>query len=560
MEFKIKDKWFHLLILVLSSMGIIFWLHAISIPNIYQIDISHEFGLFEVLPITFHFSIIFLTVSTLLSCYHKKEKFFLANILVLSLVLFGTGVFVEKYPRFWDTYLHGRVSKYIMENGIIRYENMLDEGLDYLQWPGFFIVTTMLMKTTNISLMSFLKFYPIFSVPLIILSVYLLFRGLFWDVIIAKITTLIFLLLNQFMITQIHFCPQSLGLILYSLIIYTLIKESVGYRIVSIFLLLALIISHPTTSVFIMLFIIIVYLFGHLPLNRSENFTAFKNFSLVLFIVIAFMSWQIYLAAQFFDYNASGVRDALVKIINWEGRTSTVLSRGSLFLPSLINQMFFFGTYLLTGCYLFLKILKKKIFPVFTSAWFIVPSIFFISDILMEGLFGMRSALFAFYPICFLIGEFTSEHGKNKKYSLMVKFLPLFFLLAASTLYFAESMYLYSEGDIQAYRFAYDMSKNKTFAGDVDPHLFTTAFVYLTGIDYENVDSVQLDLDALNNQSVDYDVILISDRNIIYSLVHYGKTRDEMKKTIENINSYTYLDRIYDNKKCQIYDKNQDGL
>jgi len=102
--------------------------------------------------------------------------------------------------------------------------------------------------------------------------------------------------------------------------------------------------------------------------------------------------------------------------------------------------------------------------------------------------------------------------------------------------------------------------KIKTFAGDVDPHLFTTAFVYLTGIDYENVDSVQLDLDALNNQSVDYDVILISDRNIIYSLVHYGKTRDEMKKTIENINSYTYLDRIYDNKKCQVYDKNQDGL
>jgi len=454
---------------ILLCWGIVTYIYSIyNTEVIINISASNTFGLLEELNILFMPSIILVVISIILQTSFVKDRYFVASLLILSVMIWGTPVFVETYPRMWDTYEVGYIANEIARNGGFSLSWAENPFLRYIEFPLSLILYAIILSLNDIELITFLKYYPIIFTPLMFISFYVFFKKLSRNIEDARIASLIFLLVNSAFYN--HASPQSLALIIYLLFLTLVLDSKINVSKVSllVIILIALTMMHPTTSAINI--IILILLSISYFISKEIDFEKAKQYFEITFLsIICFTFWFIYNA--FYTFN--------IMIPLWASHLQNILmidaikggvSANTILLPQKIRASFFFTGMTISSIYtLYLWYKKRNEFHIYFA---ILGSVFLMMLLVhnvLGGTFGER-VLFVGY-IIISVAVAMIFHGFRKKIPnnghiihKIILFLPLVFLINTSTFYYSESIYYYSGNIINGYSFVLDHNDEATYA------------------------------------------------------------------------------------------------
>jgi hypothetical protein len=222
-------------LIVFSSIG----------QSIEWIPPENQFGLLQIVPLTYWFGLSLIAFSILLGIRNNNEYLFLFQILLLFVSIWGAPSFYEPYPSIWDSYFHYQSVNSIVRPGISSMDN-LSYAFNY---PGFFVLNAQYALLGDPSVLSFLRFYPIFASVLTLLALYLFIRS-YIPSLHYRFALCICVLADVWI--QVHFSPQSLGFVAGLMVLVCLEKEGLEWLLAAIAVFGYVVISHPTTAVLLL--------------------------------------------------------------------------------------------------------------------------------------------------------------------------------------------------------------------------------------------------------------------------------------------------------------------
>lgn len=213
-------KQYHLDILIPGiSLAVAAILFAASIS---RIDLSkiNDLGLIAALPVTVFVAGLILTASFLfcLSQPTLRTPLILLHLLALIILLSGIPPLVEQVPRFNVTWRHAGIVEAITRLG------QIDPTIDaYFNWPGFFLLSGLVVKVTGLpSALSLAPWSPVFYGFLYLGSLIMIFDTATRDRRLVWLGIWVFYLANW--IGQDYFSPQGLNIFLYLVLLGILLK------------------------------------------------------------------------------------------------------------------------------------------------------------------------------------------------------------------------------------------------------------------------------------------------------------------------------------------------
>jgi hypothetical protein len=209
-----------------------------------------EFGLFAVLPATYYVGIGLMALSMMLGFNSKSEACFFMQALLLFLAIWGARFLFTANPTIWDSYMHYFSSLRMIETGTTIGEGIYSYSSNY---PGFFLLGATFGLMAQPDVLAFLQYWPMFTVSITTLSMYLFVRT-YLHKVDMRIALLVILLGNVWL--AFHYSPQSLGLAIGLLVFVFLEKKGFYWLILALAAFTFVTISHPTTGFFIMLALI----------------------------------------------------------------------------------------------------------------------------------------------------------------------------------------------------------------------------------------------------------------------------------------------------------------
>ena len=234
------------LLALLSLSGFIIVL-ASSINHEIEFVPVVEFGLFSVLPSTYYVGIGLMGLSLVLGLNSKNEACFFMQALLLYLGIWGARFLFTANPSIWDSYMHYFSSLRMVETGTTIGEGVFSYSANY---PGFFLLGATIDLMAQPDVLALLQYWPLFTVTLTTLSIYLFVRT-YLSKVDGRIALPIILLGNVWL--AYHYSPQSLGLAIGLLVFVFLEKKGFYWLILALAAFTYVTISHPTTGFFIML-------------------------------------------------------------------------------------------------------------------------------------------------------------------------------------------------------------------------------------------------------------------------------------------------------------------
>jgi hypothetical protein len=204
-----------------------------------------ELGLFRLLPIGYWVGVGLIVISIALGLRSARESVFLLQGLLLYLSLWGAPVMYLHLPDIWDSYMHFFSSMEIAEQGSILAQGLLTYSANY---PGLFVVGSTYYLLANPDVLLFLQLWPLFVSTLTLLALYLFVRTYLpgWD---HRFAFIISCFGNVWV--QYNYSPQSLGLVVGLLVFVFLEKEGFRWLLLALAAFIYVVISHPTTTFFI---------------------------------------------------------------------------------------------------------------------------------------------------------------------------------------------------------------------------------------------------------------------------------------------------------------------
>jgi len=237
------------LIFYLTLLSILLWVVAINSTSITYTP-PDAFYYFKMLPPIYWVGILAAMLSLFLNISQNdssNDHFVLIPLVVLALYLYGLPSFIYENPAYYDSILHGGRALPILRSGGIGERGYSNE------YPGLFIWTVSLSLIGDINLQTIIKFYPILTIFLLVLFVYVSAR-----IFASKYAFIAPLaVMGVFWANEGHYSPQGYALPLFLLFLFSVIKvleckkRARGFTLLSILSLATVIISHPITPVFI---------------------------------------------------------------------------------------------------------------------------------------------------------------------------------------------------------------------------------------------------------------------------------------------------------------------
>lgn len=440
---------------ILMSLGILAYIYSIYKTGIISnISAYNEFGLLSQIHGFFYLSIILVLISSILELNNNNELSFVFNLLILSIILWGTPYIVEEYPRMWDAWGVGFLVNYVKESNVIDFSLASHPEYRYLEFPGSFIFFAIILLLTNIKLFYFMNLYPpIFAIPITFLLTYVMAKLLTKNFKIAGYFSLIFLLLNMYF--HFHLSPESLSLILFYtfLIIYILNEpyRRVEYELTYVLVLLTIILTHPTNAV-----ILIMLLF----LNTAIYYLYHQriiNIKLLLLSIVLQAFWFMYMSTTIFDLliSINFISSSFRIESQMSSSISTILST-----PQMIRSIVFFFGMLISFLYIIFMLIKNKK-PTMVSSFFLTTvTFYFMCSILNLGLHE-RAFQIGYIVICIVFAciIYSASIKKNSNFGFII----LICLLMTSTIYIYEYRDVHSVNLVNGYNFILDNNGDKPF-------------------------------------------------------------------------------------------------
>jgi len=411
------------------------------------------FGLAEKLNISLWIGLASIMASILLlifdSEYSRYEKLFLLEVCLLALYLYAIPVFIEENIRFPDTWSHSGGSLSLLMYG--NYNQPLHAYAR--EYPGVFMLQSIAFLFTGIKPNFLMKYYPILFSVILVLTSYILFRKLIRDRRMVYLAVLFFVTGSVWVFPK-HFCPSVFALIWYLLFFYLIFSErSQKVTLLSIFIVITIIMSHPITSLFLALLMTTIPL-GLVLTEKSNIFEKIhvpkqRSWTLSqLFPIFFFVSWF-----AWFLFNATGTLADLTNTAVMfftslseyltSGRPTERLSTTSFHhigqtLKICYSLLYFLVSVTGTLYLLFERFRRKKKEHIYILtlmiAWTAGCGIFGLATgFIQGGEFFERPLLYAFVPLSFLAAfSYKMKFGKVVLISVLLIGAPFSILAAYS--------------------------------------------------------------------------------------------------------------------------------
>jgi hypothetical protein len=443
----------------LTLIGIILWLYVIASFRVWTVHPDNIYGLYEVVPIWFWIGIFSLLSGMIIMIDCAPRYFFLFQLILLNFMVWITPVFIEPNARVTDTWVHFSNTQMILETASIPSRNYNT----YLAWPGSFVYHASFILLSGISPMTYMKYFPILSSAVFLFGYYLLVKHLVKGKQLFRIALIYSVLLNVWL--QFHCSPQAVGLMLFPLVLFTILfKRTWRWFLVLTILLGVLLITHPTTSLF--LFAIIISIFTLQFILKFKDKTKRKLSNQQIFILMLVVSTTVVVGYMFFGYGGSSLitresisqlPDSIVKILK---RRMTD--------PASTIRLVTFGLYLVfsvLGLYLIRK--SRKSFSILFG-WIAGAILAFLADLSTSGAHFHNRALFYLYfvlPLIFFIFLYKVKTPKWIKQGLVVGML-LLSILCVSTTYYIENEAIISDSNISTSVFVINKTTTTPVSGE----------------------------------------------------------------------------------------------
>lgn len=411
--------------LILLVNMLILWLLTIATTHIHTFP-PDAFYYAKKLPIYYWVGMILISIMIILLLYTKQilkskqnELIELIFISIIILYLFGLPSFLYDNIRITDVYGVVEIIDRLFATPNITFGDYA-HGAYWGLYPSTTILFFIHSITSNISTLSFAKYYPIYLMSLLSIAVYALSKKISHNyAFLAPIVLLSFAWTQEY-----NLAPQGQTLILYTifwLLLFNHITSISKYTLnpslkaLMLIILTHIVTSHPGTPIFIMFNLIVLYLISifirdvHLRRNIS---------TLLLFIIILWTSWHIYISIPTFNMLLHQLQDIIVNALH---------GSHSAFIPTLSNPEP--HTYLVNKirisvsamefvvgilCISLLWFKKSKMIAIIIGGWFISCfALIMFSLFNSEGLHYGRAFLFALMPFSILVPTIFYVNDKN---------------------------------------------------------------------------------------------------------------------------------------------------
>lgn len=445
------------LLYVLSLVGFAIVIVTSLGSAIQVLPTSTPFGLLGALPAGYWAGMVIMLLSLALGFRQESETLFFVQSALVFLALWGAPALFERFPSTWDSTMHYYSALEIARQGVIPTTPEFSYAYNY---PGFFVLGASYAALVDPPALGFLRLYPLFAAAVTIAAIYLFVRT-YVPSADYRLAFLIAAFANVWL--QFNFSPQSLGLAAGLLIFVCLEREGTAWRLAAIGLFTFIVVAHPTTLVFVLGAIVLKEVIGRLyrlVIARHRPIRWDRSWPIGAFILI-WVAWLITGSASFSTGIAAFIIERLSYIL-YAGQTvvEQVAMRTSPenVLGQVYPQIRLAAVALFAGAavlallhYLYSRKrssapIPKNVLTLFFLPFLVVPldTLFFNGQLYDRGLlYVMLVAPIIFVPL--LIGR-VHRYVRPVLAVLAVATV----VLASSTVFYQESLYVSSEQSIAA--------------------------------------------------------------------------------------------------------------
>jgi hypothetical protein len=438
---------------VCTLIGFILWLIVISTFRVWWVPPTKSFGLYQVVPVWFWIGIVLIITGMLFTLDISSRLHFCLQFVLLNLVVWGTPVFIEPNARITDTWIHYSRTHIILDTGHIP----ASSSAGYFDWPGSFIFHAMNLQVIGVDFTAYLKFFPLISSTIFIFGYYLLVRKIVKDKIVGRFAILLEIPLNVWL--QFHFSPQSFALMLFPLIMLGFLKTGRKWWIAIGILGTALILSHPTTSIFLASILFFTFLTGIIvsrSLKTSKKRLLPQGFILLIIlagtILMFFLSGSLIQIISLIAKNLGKLPETFLGI--FENRASKIPSSLRLIIIAIFGILSLISVFYLR---------KDKNMLKLSSGWIAGVGAVFLVDVTLPGAHFHNRALFYFYlifPMLVCILLFQKPSIKKLKKPLLIVLIILS-LLNLLTIFYIENEAIISDSNLDAVDFVHTYTTDR---------------------------------------------------------------------------------------------------
>jgi hypothetical protein len=426
------------------------------------------FGLFGMVPPAYWFGIVLIMFSMLLGIKNRNEHLFLLQALLLFVSIWGAQSFFETYPSVWDAYGHYQSVDAIIRSGM---SSMSPYSYEY-NYPGFFTLMASYSLLGDPPVLLVLRFYPILASVITVLALYLLMRECVPGAN-YRYALIISMLADVWI--QVHFSPQSLGLAAGLLVLVFLEKDGLEWLLAAIAAFVFVVVSHPTTVLFILgtigareIVIRMNRLRTWLPSSRPV-----RPWPISVFLLI-WLSWLFTGAITIFGIQANQIYDQLrylLYIPEAVGGTVQLRAAENIFVISPQIRLLVLGSFVLLALlslalYLFTRSRKERAIPASALALFVLPFVIVPLDlVLLSGQIYDRGILYLVLGASIIITLVMISWSRGILRNIVAVGVVVLALLCMTTTFYQETLYVTSEESLKATEFIYFEMPNNTLVG-----------------------------------------------------------------------------------------------
>ena len=462
---------------------------AISIAScagysINYIPTTYQFGLIQVLPPLFWLGFAICLLALLEGINRDGERVFFIKVFLLSMLIWNIPTLFLAHPYAQDTYMHIFSATPVMLSGHVP---TAGEALPRLfqyypaSFPGYFILLTSLFEVTDVTLLGFAKYYPLFSSAVSFLAIWLFFKTFLpsknyrWALLIAMLANVYF---------QLHVSPQSVGLVAGLLTLVALEKVGLCWKVIAILLFAYIIISHPTTA------FIVLSAAGLAWLLRIGLVRGMKALTEpVPLLVVCWLAWSFLYASPFgqrvteLAVTAPVVPDVPVVPTTGIAVVDIAIAEAwqriyGVFYWAPRMRLIVLGVFAIGSIYYLVRQWLNKANPnqrllITYTAFLIAPVVMTLIDITFLKLGQLHDRYFLFFLLVASILLVRLAEGIRHLFSRNACLLALVFLALFNftTVYYQSSLFITSDETVSASRFVNSNSSTQVVGGRLVPDL-----------------------------------------------------------------------------------------
>jgi len=449
--------------LLVFTIGALF-LIASSGSEIESVPLTYDFGLMQMLPPLFWLGFSLCLISIVVGIKNDSRTIFYIKSLLLFVFIASIPILFLKNPFWPGSYEHVYESLPITLSGHVP---ALSFDLPWVfesypaNFPGYFILLSILLQITGLDGVAFSKYYPILSNLITFIAVSVLFKTLLKGASQTsyRYAMLLFMLGNVYL--QFQVSPQSLFFVVGILAIIALERSTPKFRFIAIFLFFSIVMSHPTTLFVVLPFVVVWrFLTKFYFKNKHDGIRA----PAVLFTLM-WIAWMMFFAIT----RGETIIDSIVtqflslfspQILVQEAGTQL----GGVFTVPPIIRLIVLAT---LGMFSFSCLImewreKTKNFPIYAAFLFTPVILTFLDVALGSGLYDRYLLFFVLMsiPLSMKIIHRLRPHLK----SFLIALILILAILNFTTLHYQAAQYVYSDETLIATKFA-DTSTNVQIYG-----------------------------------------------------------------------------------------------